>query len=95
MTEVTAELSGGKITEYQGNYSKYLELRARDLEIQKSAYENQQRQIKQYERFIERFRYKNTKARQVQSRIKMLGKLERVEEVKTDKSVSFRINDTK
>ncbi|NIP38347.1 MAG: ABC-F family ATP-binding cassette domain-containing protein [Candidatus Dadabacteria bacterium] len=95
MTEITVELSGGKITEYQGNYSKYLELRMRNMEIQKSAYENQQRQIKQYERFIERFRYKNTKAKQVQSRIKMLGKLERVEEVESDKSVNFRFNNTK
>lgn len=95
MTEITAELSGGKITEYQGNYSKYLELRMRNVEIQKSAYENQQRQIKQYERFIERFRYKNTKAKQVQSRIKMLDKLERIEETGTDKSVNFRFNNTK
>ncbi|NIX14317.1 MAG: ATP-binding cassette domain-containing protein [Candidatus Dadabacteria bacterium] len=95
MTEITAELSGGKITEYQGNYSKYLELRMRNMEIQKSAYENQQRQIKQYERFIERFRYKNTKAKQVQSRIKMLDKLERIEETDTDKSVNFKFSNTK
>ena len=95
MTEVTAELSGGPITEYQGNYSQYLELRSRKTEIQKSAFENQQRQIKQYERFSERFRYKNTKARQVQSRIKMLDKLERVEEIETEKTVNFRFNITK
>ena len=95
MTEVTAELCSGTITEYQGNYSQYLELRSRKIEIQKSAFENQQRQIKQYERFIERFRYKNTKARQVQSRIKMLDKLERVEEIETEKTVNFRFNNTK
>ena len=95
MTEVTAELCSGTITEYQGNYSQYLQQRSRKIEIQKSAFENQQRQIKQYERFIERFRYKNTKARQVQSRIKMLDKLERVEEIETEKTVNFRFNITK
>lgn len=95
MTEVTAELSGGRITEYQGNYSKYLQLRMRNLEIQKSAFDNQQRQIKQYERFIERFRYKNTKAKQVQSRIKMLDKMEKVDDIESDKSVSFRFNNIK
>jgi len=95
MTEVTAELSNGAITEYQGNYSKYLQLRSRKIDMQKSAFENQKRQIKQYERFIERFRYKNTKARQVQSRIKMLDKLERVEDTESEKTVNFRFNNTK
>ena len=95
MTEITAELINGKITEYTGNYSKYLELRSKNIEIQKSAFQNQQRQIKQYERFIERFRYKNTKARQVQSRIKMLDKLERVEEIESEKTVNFRFENTK
>jgi len=95
MTEVTAELSNGAITEYQGNYSKYLQLRSRKIDMQKSAFENQQRQIKQYERFIERFRYKNTKARQVQSRIKMLDKLDRIEDTESEKTVNFRFNNTK
>jgi ATP-binding cassette subfamily F protein 3 len=63
--------------------------------LQKSAFENQQRQIKQYERFIERFRYKNTKARQVQSRIKMLDKLERIEDIESEKTVNFRFKNTK
>ncbi len=95
MTDVIAELTGGTITEYQGNYSKYLQLRSRKIDMQKSAFENQQRQIKQYERFIERFRYKNTKARQVQSRIKMLDKLERIEDSESEKTVNFRFNNTK
>jgi len=95
MTEVTAELSGGTITEYQGNYTKYLQLRSGKIEIQKSAFENQQKQIKQYEKFIERFRYKNTKARQVQSRIKMLDKLERIEDINSQKTVNFRFNNTR
>jgi len=79
MVTTIAELSMGQITEYAGNYSSYVKERQSRLEIQKSAYDNQQRKIKETERFIERFRYKNTKAKQVQSRVKMLEKLERIE----------------
>jgi ATP-binding cassette, subfamily F, member 3 len=80
MVNTIAELEGGQITEFTGNYSTYLTQKSSRLEIQKSAYENQQRKIKDTERFIERFRYKNTKAKQVQSRIKMLEKLQRIPE---------------
>ena len=78
MVTTIAELSTGQIAEYAGNYSSYVKERQSRLSIQKSAYDNQQRMIKETERFIERFRYKNTKAKQVQSRIKMLEKLERI-----------------
>ncbi len=78
MVTTIAEVGAGKIIEYTGNYSSYVKERESRLIIQKSAYDNQQRMIKETERFIERFRYKNTKAKQAQSRIKMLEKLERI-----------------
>ncbi|MEX0600517.1 MAG: ABC-F family ATP-binding cassette domain-containing protein, partial [Rhodothermales bacterium] len=79
-----AELSHGRIEEYAGNYGFYLEEREKRRELQQSAYENQQREIEQIERFIERFRYKASKAKQVQSRIKMLEKMDRVPPPESD-----------
>jgi ATP-binding cassette, subfamily F, member 3 len=76
MTRRTFELSLGSLTDYAGNFSFFLEAREERRELQQAAYRNQQQQIKQTERFIERFRYKATKARQVQSRIKQLDKME-------------------
>lgn len=84
MVNTIAELHGGVVTEYAGNYSFYLEEKDSRLQIQKAAFENQQRKIKDTERFIERFRYKNTKAKQVQSRVKMLEKLDRLPEPESD-----------
>ncbi len=69
----TIEIELGKIYDYKASYSGYVAMREQRLERQMSAYSNQQNQVKQIERFIERFRYKNTKSRQVQSKIKMLG----------------------
>jgi len=78
MTNRTAELSAGKVEEYTGNYTFYLEARDERREIWRNAYENQQKQIADTERFIERFRAKATKAAQAQARIKQLEKLERI-----------------
>ncbi len=79
VTTRTVELSLGKITDYKVPYSKYVVLRAERREQQKAAYENQQRMIEKTEEFIEKFRYKPTKSNQVQSRIKQLEKLDRLE----------------
>jgi len=79
VTGRTIEISLGKIYDYNVNYSKYVQLRKERHEQQLRAYENQQKQIQETEDFIERFRYKATKAVQVQSRIKQLDKLERLE----------------
>jgi len=86
VTNRTVEISLGKIYDYKANYSKYLELRKEHKETQMAAYRNQQKLIEETEQFIERFRYKATKAVQVQSRSKMLEKLERIEVEEEDNS---------
>ncbi|MBR5532266.1 MAG: ABC-F family ATP-binding cassette domain-containing protein [Bacteroidales bacterium] len=86
VTNRTIEISLGKIYDYKVNYSKYVELRAERLEQQMRAYENQQKRIQDTEEFIERFRYKATKSVQVQSRIKQLAKIERIEVDEVDTS---------
>ena len=75
----TIEISDEKIFDYKAAYTEYVSLREERLEQQLATYNNQQKQVRQIERFIERFRYKNTKARQVQSKIKMLDKIDMVE----------------
>lgn len=79
VTTRTIEISLGRIYDYNANYSHYLELRKERHEQQVRAYQNQQKKIEDTEEFIERFRYKASKAIQVQSRIKQLEKLERIE----------------
>ena len=86
VTNRTIEISLGKIYDYSVNYSKYVVLRQERLEQQMRAYQNQQKQIQDTEDFIERFRYKATKAVQVQSRIKQLAKIERIEVDEVDTS---------
>ena len=75
----TIEITLGRIYDYNVNYSRFVELRKERHEQQVRAYQNQQKMIQDTEAFIERFRYKATKAVQVQSRIKQLEKLERLE----------------
>ena len=86
VTNRTIEISLGRIYDYQVNYSHFVELRKERLEQQRRAYENQQKMIHDTEDFIEKFRYKPTKAVQVQSRIKQLEKIERIEIDEVDTS---------
>ena len=79
VTNRTIELSLGKIYDYKVPYSQFVQLRAERRAQQMAAYQNQQRLIEKSEEFIEKFRYKPTKSNQVQSRIKQLDKLERIE----------------
>ncbi len=91
VTNRTIEIIKGKIYDYKAPYSKFLKLRQERIEQQLAAYQNQQKKIKDTERFIERFRAKATKATQVQSRIKQLEKMERIEIDDTDnQTMQFR-----
>jgi len=86
VTTRTIEISLGQIYDFKANYDRYVELRKEQKENQLAAYRNQQKMIEDTEQFIERFRYKATKAVQVQSRSKMLDKLERIEVDEEDHS---------
>ena len=86
VTTRTIEINCGKIYDYAVNYSNFVTLRKERVEQQTRAFQNQQKQIQDTEAFIERFRYKATKSVQVQSRIKQLAKIERIEIDEVDNS---------
>ncbi|MDE6439437.1 MAG: ATP-binding cassette domain-containing protein, partial [Bacteroidales bacterium] len=91
VTKRTIEIVLGHIEDYNVSYSEYVIQREERRSIQQNAYNNQQKEIENIERFIERFRYKATKARQAQSRLKLLDKMERVEIDEFDRSsIAFR-----
>lgn len=91
VTNRTIEISNGKTYDYSTSYSTYVQQRAERREAQRAAFNNQQKQIEQTERFIERFRYKASKAVQVQSRVKQLEKIDRIEIDDEDtSSIHFR-----
>ena len=89
ITERTLAISRGYLRDYAGNYSFYEKKYAEELEQLKKEYEQQQKEIKQTQEFIDRFRYKATKAKQVQSRIKQLEKMELVEIEQEQSDISF------
>ncbi len=87
------EVANQTMTVYVGNYSNYIVERAERREIQQSAYDNQQAQIRQAERFIDRFKAKASKAKQVQSKVKALGRIEMIDEVVDENAkVYFKFN---
>jgi len=88
-TTATWEISFGKITSYKGNYTFYLAGKEERRAIEKAAYENQQARISQTMRFVDRFRAKSTKAKQVQSRLKQLDKMELLELGDDEMRISF------
>lgn len=93
--EITVEVDQQQLNLYSGNFSYYQEEKELRSELQQNAYENQQQKIKQTEKFIERFRSKATKARQVQSRVKSLDRMDKVEAVVDNNATinfSFKIN---
>ena len=91
VTKRSIEISRGKVYDYKANYSEYVLMREERMESQLATHNNQQRQIRQIERFVERFRSKATKAKQVQSRIKLLDKIDLVEVDMVDESgIRFR-----
>ncbi|MBL7837860.1 MAG: ATP-binding cassette domain-containing protein [Bacteroidetes bacterium] len=87
MVTKIVEVANKKVYQWAGNYSKFLELKVERDELQQRAFDNQQQFIKQQERLIERFKAKASKATMAQSRMKMLDKIERIEEVQNDDSV--------
>ena len=90
VTNRTLALRMGSLDEYAGNYTFYEKKYATEKELLKQQYENQQKEIKQTQEFIDRFRYKATKAKQVQSRIKQLEKMEQIELEQDQSEISFQ-----
>ncbi|TSE20527.1 putative ABC transporter ATP-binding protein YheS [Tepidimonas alkaliphilus] len=89
VTRVTLHLEGGRLTRYAGGYSAFEEQRAQQQAQQQAAFERQQERIAHLQRFVERFRAKATKARQAQSRLKALARMERVAPVLAEADFSF------
>jgi ATP-binding cassette, subfamily F, member 3 len=89
MVTSIAELSSAGVTVYGGDYDEYLIEREARRELLEAQARNQAKRVAEIERFIERFRYQATKARQVQSRVKMLGRMERVEVAAADRRIHF------
>lgn len=90
ITNRTLALERGDIEDYSGNFSYYQEKHEERMEHLRQAYKNQQKEIKQTQEFIDRFRYKASKAKQVQSRIKQLEKMDKIELDEHEEEISFR-----
>jgi len=93
VTSKTLEIYNKKVTFYKGNYESFLTFKEERLQQLLAEYTNQRKKIAQTERFIERFRYKNTKASQVQSRVKQLEKIEKIEIPDLESEINIRFPD--
>ena len=88
-TAITWEISLGRLSVFKGNYTKYVADKEVRLQVERAAYDNQQAQIRQTMRFVQRFRAKSTKAKQVQSRLKLLSKMEKIELAESEQQMFF------
>ncbi|WP_180683326.1 ABC-F family ATP-binding cassette domain-containing protein [Tepidicella baoligensis] len=93
VTQVTLHIDNGKLTRYGGNYSRFEDMRAEQIRQQQAAFARQQDKIAHLQRFIDRFKAKATKAKQAQSRIKALERMESIAPVLTDADFSFTFDD--
>jgi ATP-binding cassette, subfamily F, member 3 len=93
VTQVTLHLEGGRLTRYGGNYSRFEEMRAEQMTQQQAAYSRQQDRIAHLQRFIDRFKAKATKAKQAQSRVKALERMERIAPVLTEADFNFEFQE--
>ena len=93
VSTVTVHLDNGKLTRYGGNYSAFEELRAQQLELQQNAYHKQQDKIAHLQSFIARFKAKATKAKQAQSRVKALERIDRLAPILTSADFSFEFKE--
>ena len=93
VTDVTLNLAKGQITRYGGNYSKFEELHAQQLELQQSAFDKQQDKIAHLQKFIDRFKAKATKAKQAQSRVKQIARMEKIAPVLADAEFTFEFKE--
>jgi ATP-binding cassette subfamily F protein 3 len=93
VTRVTLHIEGGKLTRYGGNYSAFEELRAQQLSLQQSAFAKQQDKIAHLQKFIDRFKAKASKAKQAQSRVKALERMEKIAPVLADAEFQFEFKE--
>ena len=93
VTQVTLHIEGGKLTRYGGNYSKFEDLRAEQMELQQSAYARQQEKIAHLQKFIARFKAKASKAKQAQSRVKALDRMEKIAPLLSEADFTFEFSE--
>ena len=93
VTNVTLHIEGGKLTRYGGNYSKFEDLRAEQMELQQSAYAKQQDKIAHLQKFIARFKAKASKAKQAQSRVKALDRMEKIAPLLSEADFTFEFQE--
>jgi len=93
ITNVTLQIQGGQLTRYGGNYSRFEELRAQQLELQQASFAKQQEKMAHLQKFIDRFKAKASKAKQAQSRVKQLDRMEKIAPVLAEAEFTFEFKE--